>query len=92
MGSSCDKIGVKYVIKLLPNLFKKVLINYCNDTCNPLLSFTTFHLCVEVNKLNIKVWGSDGPQGFIEHVRNSPKVNFAIDYNKCKDLFLLSKR
>jgi hypothetical protein len=35
----------------------------------------TFHLSGKVNRHNLIIWGSQNPHQFVEHVRDSPKVN-----------------
>jgi hypothetical protein len=44
----------------------------------------TFHLCGKVNRHNVRIWGSENPHAYVEHVRDSPKVNVfcAIANNK----------
>ena len=35
----------------------------------------TFHTCGKVNRHNVRIWGSEAPHSFREHVRDSRKVN-----------------
>lgn len=35
----------------------------------------TFHISGKVNRHNVRVWGSENPHAYVEHVRDSPKVN-----------------
>ncbi|XP_068083439.1 uncharacterized protein [Anabrus simplex] len=35
----------------------------------------TFHISGKVNKQNVNIWGATNPHCYVEHVRNSPKVN-----------------
>ena len=35
----------------------------------------TFHVSGKVNRHNVHMWGSENPHTFIEHIRDSPKVN-----------------
>jgi hypothetical protein len=35
----------------------------------------TFHLSGKVNRHNCRIWGSENPHEFIEHERDSPKIN-----------------
>ena len=35
----------------------------------------TFHLCGKVSKHNARIWGTERPTTFLEHERNSPKIN-----------------
>lgn len=34
----------------------------------------TFHVSGKVNRHNVRIWGTENPHAFIEHVRDSPKV------------------
>jgi hypothetical protein len=36
---------------------------------------STFHVSGKVNTHNCRIWGSENPCAFLEHVRDSPKVN-----------------
>jgi hypothetical protein len=47
----------------------------------------TFHISGKVNRHNVRVWGSENRHAYVEHVRDSPKVNvfcaigfFALDF------------
>ena len=60
------------------------------DFCNEILNFiaerntfldnlimsdeATFHLNGKVNRHNFRIWGSENPRVFKEHVRDSPKI------------------
>ena len=35
----------------------------------------TFHVSVAVNRRNVGIWGSENPRAYVEHQRDSPKVN-----------------
>jgi hypothetical protein len=35
----------------------------------------TFHVSGAVNRCNVRIWGSENPQVYVEHQRDSPKVN-----------------
>jgi len=35
----------------------------------------TFHVSGAVNRRNVRIWGSENPQAYVEHQRDSPKVN-----------------
>ena len=35
----------------------------------------TFHLSGKVNKHNVRIWWSEKSNTFMEHIRDSPKVN-----------------
>jgi hypothetical protein len=35
----------------------------------------TFHLCEEVNRHNVRIWGTENHKSVVEVVRDSPKVN-----------------
>jgi hypothetical protein len=35
----------------------------------------TFHISGEVNKQNVRIWGSEHSHATVEHIRDSPKVN-----------------
>ncbi|XP_068082175.1 uncharacterized protein [Anabrus simplex] len=35
----------------------------------------TFHVSRKVNKQNVRIWGTANPHYYVEHVRDSPKVN-----------------
>jgi hypothetical protein len=45
----------------------------------------TFHISGEVNRRNVRIWGSENPHAYVEHQRNSPKVNVfcASSSQKC---------
>jgi hypothetical protein len=36
---------------------------------------TTFHIGGAVNRRNVRIWGSENPHAFVEHSRDSHKVN-----------------
>ena len=38
----------------------------------------TFHLSGKVNKQNVRIWGTENPREFVEHMRDSPKVNVFV--------------
>ena len=35
----------------------------------------TFHVSGAVNHRNVRIWGSENPHAYVEHQRDSPKVN-----------------
>jgi hypothetical protein len=35
----------------------------------------TFHISGAVNCRNIRIWGSENPHAYVQHQRDSPKVN-----------------
>ena len=35
----------------------------------------TFHVRCAVNRRNVRIWGSEKPHAYMEHQRDSPKVN-----------------
>lgn len=35
----------------------------------------TFHISGKVNRHNVRIWGTENPKAYVEHVRDSPKVN-----------------
>ena len=44
----------------------------------------TFHLSGKVNKQNVRIWGIENPREFVEHMRDSPKVNVFCAMSKQK--------
>jgi hypothetical protein len=46
---------------------------------------STFHVSGKVNTHNCRIWGSENPRVFLEHVRDSPKVNVfcALSKERC---------
>jgi len=38
----------------------------------------TFHLSGKVNRHNVRIWGTENPHEIVEHVRDSPKLNFLL--------------
>ncbi|GBL60083.1 hypothetical protein AVEN_179684-1 [Araneus ventricosus] len=36
---------------------------------------TTFHVCVQVHRHNVRVWAAENPRAYVEYKRNTPKVN-----------------
>jgi hypothetical protein len=36
---------------------------------------STFHLSATVNRHNVRIWGTENPHAYVEHMRDSPKVN-----------------
>ena len=44
----------------------------------------TFHLSGKVNKQNVRIWGTENPREFVEHMRDSPKVNVFCAMSKEK--------
>jgi len=35
----------------------------------------TFHISSVVNRRNVRIWGSENPHAYVQHQRDSPKVN-----------------
>jgi len=35
----------------------------------------TFHVSGAVNRRHVRIWGSENPHAYVEHLRDSPKVN-----------------
>jgi len=35
----------------------------------------TFHASGAVNRRNVRIWGSENPRAYVQHQRDSPKVN-----------------
>jgi len=35
----------------------------------------TFHVSGAVNRRNVRIWGSENPHTYVQHQRDSPKVN-----------------
>jgi hypothetical protein len=35
----------------------------------------TFHVSGAVNRRHVRIWGSENPHAYVEHQRDSPKVN-----------------
>jgi len=35
----------------------------------------TFHISSAVNRRSVRIWGSENPHAYVEHQRDSPKVN-----------------
>ena len=35
----------------------------------------TFHVSCAVNRHNVRIWGSENPHAYVQHQRDSPKVN-----------------
>ena len=35
----------------------------------------TFHVSGAINRHNVRIWGSENPHAYVEHQRDSPKVN-----------------
>ena len=50
----------------------------------------TFHLSGKVQKHNIRIWALENPNSYVEHVRDSPKLNVfcAISHEKVYGPFL----
>jgi hypothetical protein len=43
----------------------------------------TFHVSGAVNRRNVRIWGSENPHAYVEHQRDSPKVNvFCVIYSQ----------
>lgn len=88
MGTPCDKIGVKLVIKLF---IKRVLISFCNDIDNLLSEFKTLPFFVKDNKHIVKVWGWANPHAVIEYESDFLKVSLVfarlIPYNSVRTFF-----
>lgn len=43
-----------------------------------------FHLSGKVNRHNVRIWGTDNPHSFVQHVRDSPKLNVFCAVSKFK--------
>ncbi|XP_021931474.1 uncharacterized protein LOC110835506 [Zootermopsis nevadensis] len=54
----------------------------------------TFHLCGKVNKHNVQGWGMENPHCYVEHQRDSPKVNVfcAVSKMKVYSLFFFAEQ
>jgi len=44
----------------------------------------TFHLSGKVNKHNVRIWASEAPHAFLQHQRDSPKLNVFCAVSKTK--------
>jgi hypothetical protein len=53
----------------------------------------TFHASGAVNSRNVRIWGSENPYAYVEHQRDSPKINVfcAIPSQKVYCLFFFVK-
>jgi hypothetical protein len=43
-----------------------------------------FHISGKVNKHNVRIWGTENPHAFLQHERDSPKVNFLCPISNLK--------
>jgi hypothetical protein len=53
----------------------------------------TFHVSSAVNCCNVRIWGSENPHAYVEHHRDSPKVNvfYAISNQKVYSPFFFAE-
>ena len=48
-----------------PNFLNKIVVS----------DEATFHVSGRVHKHNVRIWAKENPHSYVEHQRNSPKVN-----------------
>ena len=47
---------------------------------------TTFHVSGAVNRRNVRIWGSENPHAYVEHQRDSTKVNVFCAISQSKSV------